>query len=508
MNTKWFPRLTSISENVVKLLLVAVEVLLLLLSIMRTSVVSDYEEVSDYLIDKPLNHILVLLLLCAGFLLIKYFVKNDILNKTLKWTAIILFPVNLILALVLVLNTQFQPLGDSSILWEIACKMHNGYYWDFQYLGYAERHFNQMGALFFLKFLVGLAGEENQFILQIFNVVALGILQLSLRGIAKRLFGETVANATLVLSILFFPVSLYVVFTYFNLISWALIAVGFLQEIAYFQTGKKPYLLGLLTAMFFAILLKSFSWIALIAMLIYACYEGIRKKMFLPIVSILAVVVLITISNAAMKHTVLDKTDGETLRTMPALGYVAMGMQESYMAPGWYNGVHDRTYSELQGHKVLMNEAFTSMIRERALEFRNNPGYMTHFYYLKTASQWNNPSFQGFWFGEISTPDVTVPEWIQSLYTGNIRPHLDRYLNYLLTVIHAGILLWLTFCWRNINLRQLLSGIYFLGGFIFLIFWEAKCQYALGFFLFLIPYCISGYRAFINKLIVYLKSRI
>ena len=500
MTSKWFRQFSVISENIVKLLLLAVEVFLLLLSIMRTSIVSGYEEHSDYAIDKPLMHILIvvfvgMLVFMTGRILRSQKLKAvpRTLKSLLKWTAIILFVLNLLLALYLVLNTQFEPLGDASILWDIACNMHNGNYTEFQYLGYAERHFNQMGALFFLKALVGLVGAENQFVLQLINVAALGIFQLCLRKIGRQLFGEAAGDIALILCVLFFPFSLYVVFTYFNLISWALIALGMQQEIALFQTGRKRHMIIMMIAVFLAVMLKSFSWIAVIAMVIYACYEGLRKKQYLPLCGMAAAVVFVTLATMGMKQAVLSETGTDELRTMPALGYVAMGMQESYMAPGWYNGVHDRTYLEYEGDEGLMKDAFSKMIQSRMQEFQKDPGYAVKFYYHKLASQWNNPSFQGFWFGEISDPAVSVPEWIQSMYTGPIRVKLNNYLNYLLTLIHAGVLLWLVLGWKEIRLKQLLPGIYFLGGFLFLIFWEAKCQYTLGFFIFLLVYSACGY---------------
>ena len=513
MINKWFRQFTAISENIVKLLLLAVEVFLLLLSIMRTSIVSGYEEHTDYAVDSPFRHILLVLIVgilvfAAGKIVMSQHlkIKPCTLKVIIKWTAIILFVVNLLMALYLVQNTQFKPLGDSSILWDIACQMHEGNYTAFQYLGYAERHFNQMGALFFLKALVGLVGTENQIVLQFINVAALGIFQLSIRKIGSQLFGETVGNLTLIACVLFFPLSLYVVFTYFNLISWALIALGMQQEISLFQTGRKRHLVIMVLAVFLAVQLKSFSWIAVIAMVIYGCYRGLRKKQFMVLLGMLAVMLLVTLANTGMKRVILSETGAKELRTMPALGYVAMGMQESYMAPGWYNGVHDRTYLECEGKEVLMKDTFAQMIRDRVQEFKQDPGYAAWFYYQKQASQWNNPSFQGFWFGEISDAMVPVPDWIHSMYTGSIRVKLNNYLNYLLTLIHTGVLLCLVLGFRDIRLKHLLPGIYFLGGFVFLIFWEAKCQYTLGFFIFLLAYCAYGYVQLYRLLLNYNKK--
>ncbi len=513
MASKWFGRFTTVSENIVKLLLLAVEVFLLLLSIFRTSIVSGYEEHTDYIIDSPLRHILLVLIVgIIVFAVGKLFelqqlkIKPGTLKLVIKWTASILFVVNLLMALYLVQNTQFEPLGDSSILWDIACQLHEGNYTDFQYLGYAERHFNQMGALFFLKGLVGLVGAENQIVLQFINVAALGIFQFCLKKISSQLFGETVGNLTLIACVLFFPLSLYVVFTYFNLISWALIALGMQQEISLFQTGRKRHLVIMVLAVFLAVQLKAFSWIAVIAMIIYGCYEGLRKKQFMALWGVLVAILLVTFANIGMKSKVLSETGAKELRTMPTLGYVAMGMQESYMAPGWYNGVHDRTYLECEGKEALMKDTFAEMIRYRFQEFRQDPGYAAWFYYHKMASQWNNPSFQGFWFGEISDARVPVPDWIQSMYTGSIRVKLNNYLNYLMTLIHTGVLLWLVLGFRDIRLKHLLPGIYFLGGFVFLVFWEAKCQYTLGFFIFLFAYCACGYVRLYRLLLNYNKK--
>lgn len=359
-----------------------------------------------------------------------------------------------------------------------------------------------MGALFFLKALVGLVGAKNQIVLQFINVVALGIFQLCIRKIGSQLFGETVGDLTLIACVLFFPLSLYVVFTYFNLISWALIALGMQQEISLFQTGRKRHLAVMVLSVFLAVQLKSFSWIAVIAMVIYGCYEGLRKKKCMALWGMITAILLVMLANTYMKQAVLSETGERELRTMPAIGYVAMGMQESYMAPGWYNGVHDRTYLECEGNEVLMKDTFAKMIHDRVQEFWQAPGYAVRFYYHKLASQWNNPSFQGFWFGEISDAKVPVPEWIQSMYAGPIRVKLNNYLNYLLTLIHTGVFLWLILGLKEIRLKQLLPGIYVLGGFLFLIFWEAKCQYTLGFFIFLLAYCACGYvrlyRFFIN----------
>lgn len=48
---------------------------------------------------------------------------------------------------------------------------------------------------------------------------------------------------------------------------------------------------------------------------------------------------------------------------------------------------------------------------------------------------------------------------------------------------------------------MLIFPLIFIGGFIFHLFWEAKGQYTISYFLLLFPVAIAGYGAFINWLI-------
>lgn len=525
----------SFSEGCVRLLLFLTVGLLFGMSIFRTSVVSGYEEHTDYLVDSLGSHLGVLAGLVVIIILLKVCQlakKHKTSNlpckqnhKLLKWCFYVSFAGNLCLAWYWVLHTQLKPLGDAQILWNIAKEMLDGNYSSFQYLGYGERHFNQTGTLFFLKWLMGIVGYENQLVLQFINVGALGLLQFFQMKIAKELFKETVGYSTGILCILFFPVSLYVVFTYSNLLSWALIAGAFYGELRFLNTGKKRFCLPMAGMLIAAVLLKSFSWIALIAMgivAVYACLDSIASpktalasakentqripeeqesnSLFL-LGMIVVSLVLILCCNQLMNHIISQKTGESKRRTMPAHGYVAMGMQESYMAPGWYNGIHDVTYLESEGIKEVMIPVFQDMIAYRIEEFKQNPGYMAWFYYHKAASQWNNPSFQGFWFGEISEAQTTVPQWITSIYQGELRGKLDWYLNELHMLILLGILLCLCLNRKKMWIKELLPGIYFFGGFLFLLFWEAKCQYTLGFFLALLPYSAAGYYALFKRMI-------
>ena len=56
--------------------------------------------------------------------------------------------------------------------------------------------------------------------------------------------------------------------------------------------------------------------------------------------------------------------------------------------------------------------------------------------------------------------------------------------------------------WKNININSLILGIVFVGGFIFHMFWEAKCQYTITYFWLLIPYAAQGLQILIKDIIL------
>ena len=58
-----------------------------------------------------------------------------------------------------------------------------------------------------------------------------------------------------------------------------------------------------------------------------------------------------------------------------------------------------------------------------------------------------------------------------------------------------------------IKFKELIFAIIFIGGFVFHLIWEAKCQYTITYFVLLIPYSIVGYKKTSEKILqIYNKS--
>ncbi len=70
------------------------------------------------------------------------------------------------------------------------------------------------------------------------------------------------------------------------------------------------------------------------------------------------------------------------------------------------------------------------------------------------------------------------------------RGFLDR-LSFLFL---SGSLIWCLLSWRDrASGASLVPALVFIGGFFFHLFWEAKCQYTIPYFVLLIPYAAAGY---------------
>ncbi len=68
-------------------------------------------------------------------------------------------------------------------------------------------------------------------------------------------------------------------------------------------------------------------------------------------------------------------------------------------------------------------------------------------------------------------------------------------LNIMQTLVWFGILLYLVLERKNLRLEHLVLAITFIGGFLFYLAWEAKCQYTVPFYIILFPYAARGWVA-------------
>lgn len=191
------------------------------------------------------------------------------------------------------------------------------------------------------------------------------------------------------------------------------------------------------------------------------------------------------------------RSGSELSSGVTATSYLAMGMQESLRANGWYNGFNFTTYQNADLDSGLANEISRQAISERLQTFREHPGYAAGFYLQKHLSQWAD--------GTYASRQATLATYggrrgfFVSLYEGALSRYFIGYCNIYQNVLYLGALFSFWVLWKNRNkkgnaplLSLYLEFIAVMGGFLFHIFWEANSRYIFLYSLMLLPYAASG----------------
>lgn len=179
-----------------------------------------------------------------------------------------------------------------------------------------------------------------------------------------------------------------------------------------------------------------------------------------------------------------------------AMSYLAMGMQESSRADGWYNGFNINTYQEAGMDSGLANEISRQAISERMRVFRENPGYAAGFYLHKHLSQWSD--------GTYASRQATLATYggrngfFTSLYEGSLSRRFIGYCNVYQNILYLSVLTcFLTMLKKPGGGDLPVLGLYLcfiavMGGFLFHILWEANARYIFLYSLLLLPYAARG----------------
>lgn len=483
-------------------------VYLLYISINETSFI-DIKEYTTYEKDSLIKNILGLLVfVSAGFALVKLkYIKNVIKfindNETVFGILrAILLLIMFITGYILVTNAQCIPESDQFRVQEAVSDILKGDYSKFENDGYIGIYKNQLGLLGFSYIFALVFGEMNFQAFQIMNVCFLVVIFRELSQIAKLMgMSNVVALLTVAMGIIYYPVSMNVILVYGNIPGLAFAIVAIYNEIVYFKNKKNHNLIISIVAIICAMLLKQNYLIYSIGMILYACshiFGKNKKSAIVVIVSILAAIA----AQAVVPVAVARNVSGKSLdQGMSSFAWIAMGFQDGKRAPGWYNSYSLKTYRECDYNSALLSEKAKENIIDSLEAFNNDKDMAGEFFSKKIASQWNNPTFQCFWNIEVRKTEAKDDNWTRKLLEPDIKEQCIAYLNIVQMLILFGAAAYVIM--NRISSKgnevYLLPSI-FIGGFLFHLFWEAKCQYTILFFVLLFPYAVCGYGHIINKL--------
>lgn len=488
---------------------------LFLLSIFSTSrMTTDASEFTFYIGDYAWLHLIIFLIIG----IITYFlVKTEILSslnmyfsrnyKAWLFVRNILLLVIGIIGTTWVLLTQPHAGADQYYVLKAAHDLKTGDYSYFMKGGYISKYTNQIGLLFIEYILGFIVGDYNYLFWQLLNVVMVVFTFKLFSDILSIWKLPRLASLLCILmGILFFPWTLYSVFIYGTIAGLFFSLIAFKYTILYIQDCKKndsihvSYIIISSLGMMLSVMVKSNYLIFMIALIIYTIAHAISLKNIKVILVTLAVIAGFCIQ-AVFPKMVIEKISGYSLNNgASSWTWIDMGLNTingNIYADGWYNYRIASLYEANDCDPEAESLAAKAEIAQHLDNYKNNPSAFTLFLSRKIASQWNNPGFQCFWITSVRSSSIKQSSIITNTLSENGQTVPLNYLNILQSVILLGSLLYaIDALFHNTFNASTILPLTFIGGFIFHIFWEGKCQYTLPYFILLIPLCIMGFYNF------------
>ena len=399
------------------------------------------------------------------------------------------------ISVIWLLASQYTPGSDQAAIQNAVSELRTGDYSQLEADGYLAKNVHQLGLVLFFYILSFVIGSQNYIALQLLNAVAVVVVYHGLSAIGSH-FGMKKKQQLGILAagIFFFPLILYTSFIYGNLYGLALSVISTKKMLDFFKREKWMDAILSVLFMMMAVMIKTNSLIFMIGLIILISEEAIRKKKriyFLIPVLLLAAFLIQT--NGIRFY--FEKVSGNTLEGSSYWGYVAMGLQDSESrAPGWYNGYVYDSYSESGCDAKVQGQIARDDIRQTLTYFKMHPGEAATFFFKKTASQWNNPTFQCYNIIQWRESGIERSDWVKWMVSPRGAHFGTLYLNILEFILLIGAAGYCILFWKEKELPFRLSlAVIFVGGFLFHLFWEAKGQYTISYFVLLIPYAVSSY---------------
>ncbi len=372
---------------------------------------------------------------------------------------------------------------------------------------YFDQYHNQMGFVVLISFLYRCFRTDVYAIVGVCNWLSVGGIVVGTALISRELFHDrSVMVLTAWLTAVFLPLLIYSHFCYGTLMSLCCIIHGFVWSAKYLKTHELRTAV-ISTALFsLAYLLYSGSLIGILAaaVVLFADLmpnsEGRLRRCPIRIVAFLMVLLVPILIENLTERDFCRKTEISVEEGIPASAYIAMGITSNdEVCPGAYDGTNIALYEQGGRNSDSANQKACEMIREALREFKEGRRDLT-FFLRKLRYEWTDPWYSSLvmttykWSDtEISSPlfgwlvseqVVTDAGVILSSY------HLFIFLQAFLT--HIGICIKLWNEPEKCNKGLLLIPVYFLGGFLFYLMWEAKPRYLLPYFVCLIPFGVYG----------------
>lgn len=440
---------------------------------------TSVDEKTTIVSDNPFKMIFYfIIVLIALFFIRRYYQVQK--SMPYRKMFLIISVIIMIISIYVIFFHNIFPVADQQEILNAAAGLKNGNFSYFSPAGYVGKCTNQAGIVMILYYLSFIFGDNNYQVFQFLNIFGLLLSYYCICEISQISFdNDELKKWTLVLLALFIPLTWYIVFVYGNILGLAFSLYAVLCGYRYFEERKIKDIILSFIGITLSMMFKSNYSITFIAMVFFVIFDIILNKNYRTIILLILLVPAYFASSMIPNYLIKNKTGIELGKGIPMIAYVEMGLQDSPDSPGWFNGYNWNVYTNNGSDSDRANEQALNDLKNTLVYYLQNPKVFMDFIYRKTVSQWCNPDFQGTWLTRHS----------------DFYFHNDLYyelMNILQGIILIGTLAYIYYTGRYMPLHRLLLPMIFIGGFVFHLFWEAKGQYTITYFVLLIPYCAKG----------------
>ncbi len=459
-----------------------------------------YEETPVNTVDSMWKNLLAAAVCVMGVALLLKLEKrlSEKIKHRLNVTAIIALSLWIALAGLWWLTlTDRQPVGDQAFIYGGASYFMEGQYGFLDKGGYFDIYPHQLGLTFLVELLIRVAGYENYRACQLVCVamaVGIGIMGWLLIGRLTRYKMLSVCYCLLMFCCL--PLIFYTGWVYGDVPSIFFMLLTAVSLLYYEDTGRRRWLALLVFSVVMAVLVRKNSLIMVIALLLSAGVYAIVKKDKKLFAALALAAVLPWLAYMGI-YKMYEVRSGYEYRGagIPAVSYLAMGMQEDDGKYGWYTLYGRTLYSQYECDSRLAAEVSQKDIRERLDYFVQHPSYAWQFYREKILSQWNQPLYESMFFSaQYAENKQPAPDSLEAKLHGQYFPKILDFCDRMQFIMYFGILCYYLFAIKKkSDILQHMSAATIIGGFLFSIIWEAKARYILPYYIMMYPLAVVGY---------------
>lgn len=455
--------------------------------------------------DSGLKNCLMLLSVAIVFLMLMKLENHISLKSQTRIRRILLTAMCIwfgVAGLLWITSTDRIPVGDQAFIYGGASYFIEGGYFFLEKGAYCDMWPHQLGLIALVELLFRIVGTYNYFAFQLINVGMTAGISLLGYLLVCRLSKRFAAVAIYCILMCFcLPLILYTGWVYGDILSVFFILLTAYCLLRYAEAQRWGWLVGMTASVLLAVLVRKNSLIMLIALCLTAGVYALAKKDKKLLLALVLSVILPWLTYTGIYKMYQVRSGTGELGGIPAVSYLAMGMQESDGKYGWFTQYCKEVYWAADSDPKLAAEISWQDVRERLDVFMENPSYAWTFYREKILSQWNQPLYQSLFFSaQYNEGVMPEPDSIDARVHGEYSQQVLNICDRLQFVLYFGLLCYFLFAVRKgSNLLEHMLAATIVGGFFFSVLWEAKARYILPYYVIMFPLAVAGLLKVLNQ---------